>query len=1143
VWAQTDPNLRVKNILLTSDTLVLDTMPIIPGTVYVNAGVERADYMINYGQSQFINLKFARMTELQVTYRVMSLQLTKPFRHKDISLLQPEFTEIRNPFLYTPSGDNKELFARDGLRMNGNLSRGLAFGNNQDIVVNSNLNLQMAGKLGNDIAILAAISDENNPIQPEGNTQQLQDFDRVFIQISKDNTRLIVGDFEMNRPEDSYFMNYYKKSRGGQIQSTFNVHKNGKLHVLADAAISRGRFTRNIINGIEGNQGPYRLTGNNGETFIIIISGTEAVYLDGEKLTRGEQHDYVIDYNSGEIIFMPRKVITQYSRIVVEFQFSDRNYARSVFHLQSTYEEKKYRIRANYFTEQDNKNQPFLQNLTDSNKMLLASVGDRLNEALAPSEVATNSFSINRILYVKRDTMGFSNIYRHATEQGIDTVFYEVRFSFVGANKGNYRLGQTAANGRVFEWVAPIDGVRQGDYEPVVLLVSPKQIQMYSLGGDWMPNEHTKISAEYARSENDINMYSNIDKANDGGNAFRLNIVNETFLGNKKTTPWSLKSDLNYEYTQAQFRYIERYRNVEFDRIWNRQLINQPTADTGFLEHIIMARTTLKRTETGNLFYQFGYYDRVGTFSGIQHQIGTSLKTGKYKLIADGEQVSTKTQDNKTAGSEVMRFQVDGGRSFYNFFAGAKWQTEQSEFRKANDTLLNGSYAYQQYGFYLRNNDSSQTNYKLEYNERDDYRANATDYTLSTKGRTATAEASLMQRNMNRLSASATYREFQILDTFVSGLLPEKTILSRIEYDYSFLKRVFSANTYYQIGSGNELRRDFQYLEVQPGQGQYVWKDFNGDGIPTLNEFLLASINDRIQANYIRVFLPTTSNIRVNTNQFNQTLNINPAAIWNNKKGFKKQLAKWNNQTAFRLDRKTSDLELTNFLNPFSFNLNDSQIISNASVIRNTLFFNRTDPTFGFDLNFSDNRSKNFLTNGFDARARREQGTNIRWNFTTAWGITLGYNFGTRSYASDFFTANNYNYQFDEWKPRLIWQASKNIRITGVFTYFKGYTAESLGNIAGENLEYGGELRYSLAKNGIINAKYSFYNVKFNGDIASPLGYDMMQGFVIGENQMWNISFQQRLGGNVQVSVNYDGRKAENSDIIHIGRMEARYVF
>jgi hypothetical protein len=265
--------------------------------------------------------------------------------------------------------------------------------------------------------------------------------------------------------------------------------------------------------------------------------------------------------------------------------------------------------------------------------------------------------------------------------------------------------------------------------------------------------------------------------------------------------------------------------------------------------------------------------------------------------------------------------------------------------------------------------------------------------------------------------------------------------------------------------------------------------------------------------------------------------------VWNNKAGLKKFIAKWNNQTALRLDRKTTALDAVDFLNPFTLNISDSNLISIASTIRNTLFFNRADPTFGFDVNYQNNQNKSYLTNGFDTRDKEEKGANIRWNWNRFWGMTVGYSFGDKGYTSDFFSENNYRFHFDEIKPKIIYQATQNLRATALFSYFVGNNREEYGDQKGENTEVGAELRYNVAKQGVINSKISLYKVSFNGDLSSPLGYDMLQGLSAGDNYVWNINYQQRLANNLQITISYDGRKSENQPIINIGRMEARYLF
>ncbi|HLP31973.1 MAG TPA: hypothetical protein VK202_00795, partial [Bacteroidia bacterium] len=338
-----------------------------------------------------------------------------------------------------------------------------------------------------------------------------------------------------------------------------------------------------------------------------------------------------------------------------------------------------------------------------------------------------------------------------------------------------------------------------------------------------------------------------------------------------------------------------------------------------------------------------------------------------------------------------------------------------------------------------------------------------------------------------------------------------------------------------------ELVRDFQYVEVRPGQGLYAWYDFNENEVQENNEFVPAPFPN--QANYIKVFLPTNTFISVRSNQFNQTLNINPAEVWNTKTGLKKFLSLFSNITGIRIDRKVKNNNTLNYLNPFELNVNDTELVSTSSDLRNTFFFQRNNPVFGADYTWQQTRSKNQLTNGFESRLKLEQGLNIRYSPGSAWSINVNSITGHKAYSSQFFSTNNFSFVYYETKPKLTYQVNTNLRTSALYSYYSAGNAQELGNEQATNREVGAEFRYNILEKGVLTAKLSQFKVSFNGNVNSQVGFDMLQGLQKGNNMLWNLTFQQRLSNSIQINILYDGRKSEGFDAIHTARFEARYIF
>ncbi|HYJ37706.1 MAG TPA: hypothetical protein VEV87_03785, partial [Chitinophagaceae bacterium] len=254
-------NLRQKWIYTRQDRIQLDTLSIIPSTFSIVAlsdssfSLDPVNAVLTWKQKPSVDSVF-------VVYRVFPTKLNAVARKFSYDSISNYF--LVQPFVFNNNNlrPDERFFNFGNITYNGSFGRGISFGNTQDAVVTSNLNLQLSGYLADSIEIAAAITDNNIPIQPDGTTQQLNEFDRIFLQFKKNNWQLNLGDIDI-RQNQNYFLNFYKRLQGASFDITQQFSKNSYNRTLVSGSVAKGKFTRNIFDGLEGNQGPYRLQGAN----------------------------------------------------------------------------------------------------------------------------------------------------------------------------------------------------------------------------------------------------------------------------------------------------------------------------------------------------------------------------------------------------------------------------------------------------------------------------------------------------------------------------------------------------------------------------------------------------------------------------------------------------------------------------------------------------------------------------------------------------------------------------------------------------------------------------------------------------------------------------------------------------------------
>lgn len=1126
----------------TGDTLRLAHPYLVPYGETVTVGdfpVAESKYEIDYVNGTLIVLdEGLNGDSITVRYRYFPDFLDRKFAFRTFRIRKDtskgEGLQVEEYY----QGEQQVVLIPSNIRKSGSISRGITVGNNQNLSVTSGLRLQLEGDLGDDLKLQAAITDETIPIQPDGTTQQINDFDKVFIQLLRRDDKVILGDFEINH-RGTNFANFYRNVQG------LGVHIQEKnFRGSLSGAVAKGKFHTNSFQGQEGVQGPYRLSGENNERFIIVLAGSEKVFLNGEMMTRGEGNDYTMDYNTGELRFTSQRVITSASRIVVDFEYTDRFYNRSLFFTEFGVSglKNKLNIKGSYGRDADNQNAPIDGEFSDPELDSLAAAGDSDGLAIISGIDSVGApENESAIHYARRDTViGGLPFERYVFSNDPDSAIYRITFTQVGAGQGMYTREQSAVNGTVFRWVAPdsATGPPKGDYAPIKILVPAQLHQVLDVAADYKISDKATIYTEIAVSSEDKNRQSPLEDADNA------DIANKTGLRFDKLRlgdSLNLRVDVSHRYVGQRYENIDRVYKVEYGREWNfndlgerlGENVTEAVAELRYSNQLRFLANTGVRTYGTRLFSVKQLYEAESKHKWLQ---------GKYKFTT----ISTEDRVEQTF-SRWSRHNGDVYKTIGKFRPGSEiWMEDKSNLQ--DGVSQNGAFRFYDFKPYIRTVDSEKLNLYLFYNYRKEIEY--LDTLEREKSIAHTGYAKIIYNPISNLSLQNTssLRDFKVLDNkfLENGLNNSQTFITNFQGSFFTAKRIFFSNLIYEVTSEQLARKQVAYIEVNPGQGDYEWIDADSNGVQDLDEFQFSTNPNRSNF-FVRVLVPTTELFPTTALNFSGNFKLDfKRAFKRSKRPLREIVRNFSSITNFRAaQKKTAGTDLETYLVNLGDIFADTSLLDAQYTFRQDIYFFRNNQVGDIKFSYADNQSKLFLASGDETRSLRFYGSSGRLNFGSNKSFENEFRIGEKRSQAQEFDSRNFDIEFIETKPKMNFQINRKFRVSAGYEFKhkenRNDSARVDATVNFHKLIFDAKLNLKDRNN--IFAKLELVNIGQEGNASFSAEYELRESLQPGFNAIWQVFTTIYLTKTLELSVTYDGRAAEDRRVLHTGRMQIKAFF
>ncbi len=1141
IWLSNADAQNDYNSVVVSDTIAINfqnfypisSVNIIPGTEMIflkSKKLNSSDYSFIYSKSFFTlsdSLPYSIFDTLIVTYRSYKLSLKKEYQKRSLVVKYDEkFGDTVSVLTSTGGFSPDAIFGAD-MQKSGTIVRGFTVGTTKDFSLSSGLRLQLSGRISDDIEIVAALTDENTPIQPEGNTERLEELDKVFIQVKHTNVVGTFGDYQIKQRFGEFGV-IDRKLQGLMGEVNFE-DANGYVAI----ANSRGKFNSNSFNGSDGVQGPYRLSGLNNERDIIIIAGTEKVFLDGIEVKRGENNDYTIEYSNATITFTPNRLITSASRISVDFEYTDRKFSRSFFGAGTStkFFNDKLKIKVQYMREGDDQDAPIDISLSEEDKNTLSLAGDDRNKAVKSGVklAEPDSLGITRGIYTKVDTVFNAEPYSiYVYKPGDSLSLYTVSFSFVGDGNGDY-IRQSLG---YYNFV----GIGNGSYLPVLFLPLPQLKQMGNIVVDVNPFENVTLSLEYAGSLWDKNRLSELDDGDNYGYARNISLKiapSQILIGDLDFG----KAGLTFRdrFIQGKFTSLDRFDDVEFSRNYNSA--NQTTPQDETLREI---GVTLQPVQELTINSSAGFLRKGDVFSSDRYN--NTIRFSDSRTFNIDYNLDYVKSNNISIKSNWLRHRGNAFYTFWQLKPGMEFLAEDKQDNQAQkDSLLNSSLKYFEYSPYLELIETAGFRVLTKYSLRDDYLPLNGVMLQESKSKTYSVEMNYSGLREVNTNLVLTFRNKTYKDDFkAKGFLDNETILIRSRTKFALWQRLLNGDLYYEVSTQKSAKLQKVFVRVEQGTGNYIYLgDLNNNGIADENEFEPTLFD----GDFIQVTLPTDELFPVIDLKTSTRWKINFSELVDVKTLVGKIVSPISSETYWRIEENSRETAFGNiYLLKLSTFQNESTTIRGSNYISQDFFLFENDQELSFRFRFTQRTALNEFSSGYERYYNRERSLRIKFkmvkeisNQTDLVNQIDNVNAPLGSNRIRQINSNNIISEFS-------YRPDKNIEVG---FRIKAGRSEDTHPVIPTIIDLNSQLiRFNLSFLGTGRLRIEIERNELNANTTENfIPYELTNGNQIGKNYYWRLNFDYKLSSFLQTTISYDGRVQGTNKIVHTARAEARAYF